>query len=157
MEWYKALQWPLTFLAALYAHELQLKRSPKNATAPTIHNITTSFLANLEVSMYDEVQEDNQLTQNVEDQLMLVTHMESAESQTDEGQTAIDLNVNLLQDEEDEVQFQSTNPDSVMNLKLFIGPPCAQSLSGSSTNLIHCNRLEPPRDKNVSHEHYLIL
>ncbi|XP_076904806.1 uncharacterized protein LOC143560379 [Bidens hawaiensis] len=112
---------PLTFLVALYAHELQLKRSPKNAIAPAIRYITTGFLANLEVSMYDKVQEDNQLTQNVELQVMLETHIESAESQT-----AIDLNVNLLQDE---VQFQSTNPDSVLSLKLFIGPPSARSLS----------------------------
>ncbi|XP_076935591.1 uncharacterized protein LOC143602319 [Bidens hawaiensis] len=105
--------------------------------------------------------EDNQLSQYVKDpiqfdyQLQLpigppgARSLSEEQTQTDEGQTAIDQNVSVYvpQDDEDGYQIQST--DSVLNLKLPISPTNAHSLSGSSTNLVHCNRLEPPRDKKL--------
>ncbi|XP_076950438.1 uncharacterized protein LOC143623400 [Bidens hawaiensis] len=166
---------PLTFLAVLYAHELQLKSSPENVMTPTIQYVTTDSLVDLQTSIYD----DDPFSQNVEVSVQFITHTEPAEGQTDEvqpqtddgqtvvdqnvsvpldkegevqpqtneGQTAIDQNVNILQDEEVEDLFQSTNPDSVLNLKLPVGPANAPSSSGLSATLGHCNQLKPRRDE----------
>ncbi|XP_076898776.1 uncharacterized protein LOC143552439 [Bidens hawaiensis] len=99
---------PLTFLAVLYAHEQQLRRSPGKAIAPAIQYITTGFLVDFEGSMHvdgscsnDNIQEDNHITQNLEVQVKFETHIESAQ-----GQTAVGQNVNVQQDEEDEIQLQ---------------------------------------------------
>lgn len=154
----------------LYAHEQQLRRSPEKAITPAIQYVTTTFLVDLEGSMHvdglcsnDNIQEDNHLTQYVENtvqfdyQLRLpisppgARSLSEEQTQTDEGQTAIDQNVSVYvpQDNEDGYLIQST--DSALNLKLPIGLPNAHSLSGLSANLVHCNQLEPPRDKKVSH------
>ncbi|XP_076898777.1 uncharacterized protein LOC143552442 [Bidens hawaiensis] len=165
---------PLTFLAVLYAHELQLKSSLENVMIPTIQYVTTDSLVDLETSIYD----DDPFSQNVEVPVQFITHTEPAEGQTDEvqpqtddGQTVVDQNVNVPLDEEDEVQpqinegqtadqnvnilqdeevedlFQSTNPDSGLNLKLLVGPANAPSSSGLSATLGHCNQLKPRRDE----------
>ncbi|MFS7899970.1 hypothetical protein Hanom_Chr00s088160g01797591 [Helianthus anomalus] len=124
---------PLTFLAVLYAHEQQLKCSSEKAITPAIKYVTTDYLVDLESSMCDngpclndDVEEDNQLTQYVEVQVEMVTHIESGEGQTGEIQAAIDQNVNM---------------------------PIGPSGAGLSANLSHCNRSEPPKDVKVSHAH----
>ncbi|XP_076898774.1 uncharacterized protein LOC143552433 [Bidens hawaiensis] len=164
---------PLTFLAVLYAHEQQLRRAPDKIITPAIRYVTTGFLVDLVGSMHvdgpclnDSNQEDSQLTRNGEAEVKLQAHIESSEGQNDEDQTALDQNasvvqekedgvqhqtVNVPQDEEDEDQFQPSIPDPVLNLKSAVGPLCAQSPSGLSANLVHCNRLELPRHKKVSH------
>ncbi|MFS7909972.1 hypothetical protein Hanom_Chr02g00100831 [Helianthus anomalus] len=110
---------PLTFLAVLYAHEQQLKCSPEKAITPAIKYVTTDYLVDLESSMCDN---GPCLNDDVEEDNQL-THIESAKGQTGEVQADIDQNVNMP-----------------------IGPSGAQSLSGLSANLSHCNRSEPPKD-----------
>ncbi|XP_076904808.1 uncharacterized protein LOC143560381 isoform X2 [Bidens hawaiensis] len=108
---------PLTFLAVLYAHELQLKRSPDKAITPAIRYVNTGFLANLEGSRYDNIQDDDKSKQNVEDQVMLETCIKSAEGQPqrDEGQPTVDQNVNVTQDKEYEVQPQTNDGQAAID------------------------------------------
>ncbi|XP_076883840.1 uncharacterized protein LOC143532774 [Bidens hawaiensis] len=81
---------PLTFLAALYAYELQLKCSPEKAITPAIKYVTTLYLVEAEALLQGQGQ---------------------GQGQTDEGQTVIDQNVTACQEnEEDEDAIQSTNP-----------------------------------------------
>ncbi|KAI7746850.1 hypothetical protein M8C21_016307 [Ambrosia artemisiifolia] len=82
----------------------------------------------------DDVEEDNQLTQYVDVQVPLETQIVSAEGQIDEVQAVIDQNVNVL-----------------------IGPSGAQSLSGLSASLGHCNLLEPPKDVILIEDDVVIL
>ncbi|KAL9996537.1 hypothetical protein Hdeb2414_s0015g00439181 [Helianthus debilis subsp. tardiflorus] len=70
---------PLTLLAVLYAHELQLKHNPENAITPAIKYVTTDYLVGLESSLHGKGPCSND---NVE------------------GQTDVDHNVNVSRDEE---------------------------------------------------------
>ncbi|XP_076898771.1 uncharacterized protein LOC143552430 [Bidens hawaiensis] len=176
---------PLTFLAVLYAHEKQLTCCPENAITPAIQYVTTDCLVDLENSMPEvdpfsqfvevpvqfethvesaggqssEVQPQTDDGQTDVDRNINVPldQEDEVQSQTYEGQTAIDQNVSILQGEEVESLFQSTNHDSVLNLKLPVGPPNVQSTSGLSATLGYCNQLELRRDEKVSHAHYLTL
>ncbi|MFS7909866.1 putative phospholipase [Helianthus anomalus] len=143
---------PLTFLAVLYAHEQQLKCSPEKAITPAIKYVTTDYLVDLESSMCaigpclnDDVEDDYQLThiESAEGQTVIDQNVDVPD-QTDEGQTAIDQNVDLA-----DVTYGQT--DSVLKRKLLVGPSGAQSLSGLSANLGHCNLLEPPEDVKLLH------
>ncbi|MFS7909862.1 putative phospholipase [Helianthus anomalus] len=148
---------PLTVLAVLYAHERQLKRSPENAVTPALQYVTTDFLVDLERSLYDngpcsndDIKKEDPLTPNVEDHVQSLgpeargqtDEGQTAEGQIDGGQTAIDQNVKVP-------DVTSVQTDSVLKLKVPIGPRGAQSLSGLSANIGHCNRLEPSKDKKI--------
>ncbi|XP_076904818.1 uncharacterized protein LOC143560394 [Bidens hawaiensis] len=114
---------------------------------------------NVQQDEEDEVQLQTDESQIGIDQNLSVQQDEEDEVQlqTDESQIGIDQNVNVPQDNEDEDQFQLSNPDYVLNLMLPSGPPCAQSLSGLSANLVCCNRLEQPRDKKLQDDDGVVM
>ncbi|KAJ0693220.1 putative phospholipase [Helianthus annuus] len=130
---------PLTFLAVLYAHELQLKRNPENAITPAIKYVTNDYLVDLESSLHGKGLISND---NVE-----------AYVQMDEGQTAVDQNVNVSRDKEDEIQFHSTNADvtSVQTgLLSYLKLPAGDATRNfTERRITHCNQLESLRDENL--------